>query len=83
MTFKEFLEIEGFDIDDLMSTEIGEYKTGQTFHVQGHTSYESAGDIVAAVELVVTALRFPTIDDGHRNPNCPICKKRICQKAGG
>lgn len=58
MTFKEFLEGEGFNVDDLMSTEIGEYKSGQTFNVNAHFSFEGADDI-GRVELVVTALRFP------------------------
>lgn len=83
MTFQELLEQFGFDVQELLKTEVGSNKLGQTFHVKANIGSDHL-DGVPELELVVTALDWrPKKDDGHRNPNCPVCKKRICKKEGG
>lgn len=59
MNFRQLLEHFGFDVDELLETEVGQHEPGQTFHVDAHNISMGATDDVGHLELIVTALSYP------------------------
>jgi hypothetical protein len=65
MTFRETLERFGLDVEELLNTEVGDYKSGQTFSVNGHIVSEGAGD-PGQIQLWITALKWEEAEDAPK-----------------